>query len=414
MKKIAIIHYSSPPVIAGVELVIKDQADLFIRNGFKVKIISGKGSKYRKDIEYEEIEEINPRNGKYLKMRAKFENGESVLNFDQYKKKLKNKLSKVLSDVDICIVHQALTMHFNFALTAALLEIINENKKINFIHWTHDATYLDKNYKNKFYGFKDQFPWNLITKMYSNIKYISITEFRRKQFADFFNMNINKIINIPNGMKIETFFRLDNEFEKIISDLGLFDCDLIACLPTRIVRRKNLEKAIEIIAEIKKLKLNIKYLITGAQDFQNPDAIHYFNDLKKLSRKLKVENDVIFLSDYVLSNGQKINLENIHILNLYLLSDFLLVPSVLEGFGLQLIEAGLAKTPVICSDILPFQEIAHNDAYIFKLNDSSKVIAKNIINYLEKIPTSRLYRRTIKDYLLDNIYQEKIKPILKG
>ena len=123
---------------------------------------------------------------------------------------------------------------------------------------------------------------------------------------------------------------------------------------------------------------------------------------------------MIFLSDYVLSNGQKINLENIHILNLYLLSDFLLVPSVLEGFGLQLIEAGLAKTPVICSDILPFQEIAHNDAYIFKLNDSSKVIAKNIINYLEKIPTSRLYRRTIKDYLLDNIYQEKIKPILKG
>jgi len=413
MKKIAIIHYSSPPIIAGVELVIKDHADMMASDGYYVKIISGKGTKYRDDIDFELIPEINPRNEKYLKMRGEFEKGKMPKEFESYKNKLKIKLVKALKNIDVCIIHQALTMHFNFALTQALLEIIEENKKIKFIHWTHDATFLDHNYKKKFHRYINQFPWKLITKMYSKVEYISITEFRRKQFAKFFKASGKKIVAVPNGVKIESFFKLDSEFKDIISNLNLFSCDLVACLPTRIVRRKNLEKAIEIIAEMKKLKLNIKYLITGAQDFQNPDSVHYFNDLKKLSLKLGVKKDVIFLSDYKLASGKNFNLEDINIQNLYLLSDFLLVPSVLEGFGLQLIEAGMTKTPVICNDILPFQEIAKNDAYIFKLNDNPKVIAKNIIKYLEKIPTSRLYRRTIKDYLLDNIYQERIKPLLR-
>ena len=413
MKKIAIIHYSSPPVIAGVEFVIKDHVDLFVKDGHEVKIISGKGNKYRKDIEFDEILEINPRNEQYLRMRERFEKGENCEDFEKYKNVLKNKLVRSIADVDICIIHQALTMHFNFALTQALTEIIDENKKIKFIHWTHDATFLDENYSKKFNQYKNRFPWKIITKINPKIQYISITDFRKYQFAKLFGVSSDKISTIPNGVMIENFLKLDGQTCNLISELDLFNCDIVACLPTRIVRRKNFEKAIEIIAQLKKLKLRVKYLITGVQDYQNPDSIDYFNDLEKLILKLDMKKDVIFLSHYKFINGKEYDVKNMNILNLYLLSDFLLLPSKLEGFGLQIIESGLTKTPVICSNILPFGEIAKKDALIFDLNDSAHNIAKNIIDYLEKIPSRRLYRRTIKNFLLENIYKMKIKPLLR-
>jgi glycosyltransferase involved in cell wall biosynthesis len=412
-KKIAIIHYTTPPVIAGVELVIKDHTDLLLKDGYQVKIISGKGNKFRKDIEFAQISEINPRNERYLRMRAKFEQGKNDSHFNEYKNCLKIKLQKELKDVDICIIHQALTMHFNFALTESLIEIIEENTRINFIHWTHDATFLDKNYTKKFLKYKNLSPWKLIYKMHLKIKYVSITEFRKKQFARLFSVSPNKITNIPNGVIIENLFVLNESYEKLISDLDILNCDLVACLPTRIVRRKNIEKAIEIIAELKKSYPKIKYIITGARDFQNPDSIDYFNDLIKLSKKLGVDKDVVFLSELKLSNGKKINLEDIQVLNLYLLSDFLLIPSYMEGFGLQLIESGLTKTPIVCSDILPFREITKNDALSFNLKENPKIIAERIIKYMNDHPSSRLRSRVMREFILEKIYKEKIKPLLR-
>ena len=45
MKKIALIHYSSPPVIGGVEFVLEAQIRFFLEKGFRVKLITGKGEK---------------------------------------------------------------------------------------------------------------------------------------------------------------------------------------------------------------------------------------------------------------------------------------------------------------------------------------------------------------------------------
>jgi glycosyltransferase involved in cell wall biosynthesis len=48
--KIALLHYSSPPAVGGVEEVIKQQALLFRRHGHEVIIISGKGGQLSENI----------------------------------------------------------------------------------------------------------------------------------------------------------------------------------------------------------------------------------------------------------------------------------------------------------------------------------------------------------------------------
>ncbi|MCK5080942.1 MAG: glycosyltransferase, partial [Candidatus Moranbacteria bacterium] len=51
---------------------------------------------------------------------------------------------------------------------------------------------------------------------------------------------------------------------------------------------------------------------------------------------------------------------------LYEQAEIFIFPSLYEGFGLPLIEAMISKTPVICSDIECFQEIAGDAARFYK------------------------------------------------
>ena len=58
--KICIIHYSSPPVIGGVEFVIQAQARLFAGAGYSVKLLTGKGGQIetRENTEVRAVPEI--------------------------------------------------------------------------------------------------------------------------------------------------------------------------------------------------------------------------------------------------------------------------------------------------------------------------------------------------------------------
>lgn len=411
MKKIAIVHYTFLPVIAGVEFFIKDQAILLSNHGFEVKIISGTGKNFHPKIKVDVIPELNSRNSTYLKMRRVFDQGKIPSGFEKEVKKVTKKLKNSLKNIDICIAHQATTMHFNFLLTKALYQLIKENPKIKFISWAHDTTFLDQNYLKKYSKFRNKYPWNLLTKKWSKIKYITISKTRQEQLAKLFKISKNKIKVVSNGIDLISFWQLDKEVKKIFYQEKLYNCDLVGVLPMRIVRRKNIEMALKIIAALKKFVPKIKYIITGALDFQNPDVKEYFFTLKKLRKKLNLEKNVLFLADYKL-NKKRIDLEKLKINQLYLLADFLLAPSKIEGFGMPLIEAAAMKTPIICSDIKIFKEIGKNDVFYFNLKENPIKIAKKILKFLEKISSQRIFRRIIKKYDLENIYQEKIKAIL--
>ncbi|MBI2300477.1 MAG: glycosyltransferase, partial [Armatimonadetes bacterium] len=43
--------------------------------------------------------------------------------------------------------------------------------------------------------------------------------------------------------------------------------------------------------------------------------------------------------------------------DLYALADVVLLPSSTEGFGLPLLEAGLHRVPIVCSDLPALREV---------------------------------------------------------
>ena len=99
--------------------------------------------------------------------------------------------------------------------------------------------------------------------------------------------------------------------------------------------------------------------------------------------------------------------------DLYQISDLLFMPSKQEGFGIPLLEAGMLKLPIACSDIEPFKSIAGKDAFYFSLKDNPKEIAENILAYLGQLQQHRMYRKVFCNYLWDNIYRDLLKPFLE-
>jgi glycosyltransferase involved in cell wall biosynthesis len=117
-----------------------------------------------------------------------------------------------------------------------------------------------------------------------------------------------------------------------------------------------------------------------------------------------------------------INISNKKIISLYQDANLLTFPSFHEGFGLPIIEAQMAGTPVITSKISPMKEVSGNAAHlvdpnsvsdirngILKIIDSSALQnkmreegLKNTERYSVKIVTVKhieLYRKTLEKFI---------------
>lgn len=93
-------------------------------------------------------------------------------------------------------------------------------------------------------------------------------------------------------------------------------------------------------------------------------------------------------------------------------------PSISEGFGLVLLEAGLYKKPVICSDIPIFRELfSDNEVCFFQLNDTQSLVDSINKTYYEKEDFSlNIYNKVVNIYGIKemttkylNLYKELIK-----
>ncbi len=431
--KICIIHYSSPPVIGGVEFVIQAQARLFAGAGYPVKLLTGKGGQIetKENAEVRAVPEITRASErpsarapaeKKIEVKVIPEIGtlEPVIPEDVVFTKLTGKIYKrllaELKGVDFCIVHNCFTMPFNIALTASLHRLATEVKKTRFICWFHDSPFLDPAYKEFLSAIdKDNYPWVLLRTPLKRVKYAAISEFRAAQLSRLFNLNPEKIRAIPDGIDLKGFLDLREQIEFLFGKFNLFEADLVGLTPVRISPRKNIELAIKIISELNRQKVAANLLITAAPDPHKKGCLEYFRSIKDLSRRLKIEDKVIFVSDVkdpVTGKPMKVGMDLLR--DLYRLCDFLLLPSFKEGFGIPLLEAGLFRMPVFCSRISPLRELGEDSINYFGTGEAPEKIAGRIIRFFKRNKTSKMFKKTIRGYTWDSVFKKRIEPFILG
>ncbi len=410
--RIALLHYSCPPVIGGVEEVVRHQAELLARHGHEVLVLAGKGSSFSRNVKTRILPLLWSRSGVVEEARQKLRNNcvEAVPEMRRVSSRIRQSLARHMRSYDVLLAHNVMSMHYNLPLTLALLEMAQEGN-LRVICWNHDSPYFYRNYS----GFLDSAPWNVLKTAFPFLEYVTISESRRKEFSSLYSSSGEspEIRVVPNGVDPVSFFMLHPATVRVAQEQGLFESDFLIVNPSRLHPRKNIEFCIRVVKALLDEGFDARLLVTGAFDPHEENTKNYFEKLRKLSSRLGVKSKVLFMADYAFRAGNDFIHDRAIIRDLYLISDILLLPSVQEGFGIPLLEAGMIKLPVFCSSIPPFRETGGRDVNTFSLNDSPARVARKIISFTSKNRTNRFFRRVMKEYSWESIYSSKLLPLLE-
>lgn len=244
---------------------------------------------------------------------------------------------------------------------------------------------------------------NLLTQTLPGFENVAISPKRQRQFADLTGVKRRQCPVIPNGVEYLRLFKLTKPVRELVRRLGVLHRDVVIIHPTRIVRRKNIECGVRVLAELKKAGHSCLYLVTGAPDPHNAESQAYGDELRCLVKELDVEQEFLFVSE-------RFRVSDADLIGLYNVSDLLFLPSKQEGFGLPLLEAGLFRLPVFCPRLEPMQSILKHNVNLFDLEESAQSIAGKVIQALNNNTGYHARKEVITRYSWERLFDEKIEP----
>jgi glycosyltransferase involved in cell wall biosynthesis len=391
--KIALLHYSTWPEMGGVENMVRDQANMLVNAEHEVTVLTGTGIDTGEGYKLAPLPELAPDFALNKSVRAVLDRGQSDQNFAQYRSLLAETLESILSGVDLTIVHNLFTMHYNLAATRALHDLAPRHK---MIAWTHDltATNTDTALPNP-----TQPPWNLMRTSAKDVAYVATSDLRAAEIKAQLKPLVAPEV-IPNVVDPMRLFGLSPEMRASLLALEIPWRDFVFLLPAKIMVRKNIDFAIGVVKKLREEGRNPLLLITAAKVADSPASEHYGAYLRQ-SLPEDLQTHVIFLSDYFRVQDDTMR-------DLYLLADCLLFPSRQEGFGLPVIEAALHRMPVWCRNIPAYQAL--DGAATFLLDDIAKL--PEAVAWLESQDVFRQLRRCRRLFDPTIVYSKYYEPLL--
>ncbi|SFM68726.1 glycosyltransferase family 4 protein [Thermodesulforhabdus norvegica] len=251
---------------------------------------------------------------------------------------LKIKLYEFIArfNIDLLIVQNALSLPMHVPLALAITELLAETSIPTIAHH-HD-----------FYWERTRFAVNAVQDYIQmafppklpNVQHVVINSLAQEELA--LRTGISSTV-IPNVLDFEHEPDVDWEFTKDFrQEIGLGDEDIIFLQPTRIVRRKGIEFAIELIHELNDPRC--KLVITHPA---GDEGYEYAKFLQEYAREHDVDMRIVdaFVSDKrgIGPNGEK----RYSLWDIYPHADFVTYPSIYEGFGNALLEAIYFKKPLL-------------------------------------------------------------------
>ncbi|HLY26816.1 MAG TPA: glycosyltransferase family 4 protein, partial [Aggregatilineales bacterium] len=279
MKKVAILHYASPPTVGGVEETIAYHARGLADLGYAVRVVTGRGESFDSRVETC----VNPLFGsldaRVLKVKSQLDAGQVSSNYHTLLSDVREGLLAAFDGINCCIAHNIATLNKNLPLSAALASLA-QNQQIKWITWCHDLAWKNPEYLKELH---DGQPWDLLRKVWPNTRYVTVSEDRRGQLADMLGIGPERIAVILPGVDPARFFHWTAETRALVTRSGLLDADGLFLLPARLIRRKNVELALRILAEIRKQSgRDFRLIVSGPPGPHNPANTGYLQELLAL------------------------------------------------------------------------------------------------------------------------------------
>jgi glycosyltransferase involved in cell wall biosynthesis len=259
---------------------------------------------------------------------------------EKYKHRLKDEIRAFVKqfDLDMLIPENANAIPFNIPLALAITEFIMETG-IPVIAHHHDFFWERKRFlRNACWDYlSTAFPPDL-----SCMRHVVLNSSQRHQIS--LRRGVAATI-IPNVMDFHNEPAApDGYADDLREQLGIAPDEKMILQPTRIVQRKGIEHAIELLH---RLEEPVALVISHAS---GDEGHEYYNRVKEYSELMGVKT--VYCSDNVaeergrLSDGRKIYT----LADLYHQADLVTYPSVFEGFGNAFLEAIYYRKPIVVND----------------------------------------------------------------
>jgi len=408
VNRIAFLHYAAPPIVGGVESTIYHHARLLVRRGYQVQVIAGRGESFHPQVAFHQVPEVDSRHPQVLAVGQSLAGGEVSPAFVALRDRLADRLRPLLTGAAACIVHNAITLHKNLPLTAALRRLADE-KVTRFIAWCHDFAWQDALYTPDLHP---GYPWDLLRTPWPGVRYVVVSAHRRERLAALLDLPPNRIAVVHPGVDVGEFLKLEPTTRRWLKELDLLTAAPLMLLPARITRRKNIEFAIRVTAALTRRHPQATLVVTGPPGPHNPTNIAYLESLRALREELGVAERVRFLYEQG-DRADPFHVTDAIIADLYHLADLLLFPSRREGFGIPPLEAGLVRLPVFAADIPPLQESAGHLAHLFDPEGDPEAVAQAIADHLAGDPAYQLKRRVLSQFTWDAVLERHLLPLLR-
>ena len=403
--KIALLHYSSPPVVGGVESVLAHHARLMAKAGHAVTILAGRGNTFDANIPVSILPHLDSRNTEVLAAKAVLDSGKYTPVFNGLRDQIKQELLAELQGFDILIAHNVASLNKNLPLTAAIHAAYRMPGFPHLILWHHDLAWTTPRYRHEMH---DGYPWDLLRTDWGSVTHVVISELRRQELGKLLGIGPASIRVIPNGVDVNTFFKLEAQTIRLVEQLRLLDANPLFLLPVRLTPRKNIELALHVLAELRNEFPQAMLLVTGPEGPHNPANAAYRKKLLALRDELCLQGAAHFLADLTSEF-----MPDAVIADCFRLADALIFPSREEGFGIPIIEAAFSSMPVFCASIPVLNELGGADISYFDPDDEPVTIARQISARLQSEATSRWSRRAKHTYSWDSIFALHISPLIQ-
>lgn len=406
--RVSLLHFSGPPTIGGVEQTIFHHARMLSDLQFTVSVVVGTGDSFDERVPVAVLPEAYSKSPSVLAVKASLDRGVIPPDFIELRSRLMEQLADVLEGQDVLVVHNALTLHKNLPLTAALWELDQAGRLPRLIGWHHDLAWDRPDYRDELHPGA---PWALLRRAWPGAANVVVSRSQRARLARIYAVAEEAIEVVPPGVDPPAFGRWTSRTRRIVDALDLHSADMLLLLPARITRRKNIEYGLRTLEALRRLtRMDCRLIVTGPPGAHNPTNVAYLAELLRLRAALGLEASAHFL--FQLDEDSSVDIDQETLSDLYRLTDALFFPSHDEGFGIPLLEAGLARLPIFCSDIPPFHESGGAEVHFFNRETSPADTARLIVHELESDPAFALRRRVLAEFTWIEIVREHVVPLL--
>ena len=402
--KILMLTWEYPPrIVGGISRVVYDLSQRLIKDGHEVTVVTYKDG----DVPYFEDDK-----------------GVKVYRVDNYMINPNNFIEWI--------------MQMNFNMVAKANEIIAKEGKFDVIH-AHDwlVAYAAKAIKNSYNipivatihateagrnsGIHDETQryindteWMLT---YEASEVIVNSNYMKSELQRLFGLPFEKINVVPNGINLTTFDGIERDYD--FRRRYAMDNEKIILFMGRLVYEKGIQHLIAAMPKILSGYRDAKLIVAGRGGM--------IDELRAEVDALGIGNKVYF-AGYI--NGKDVA-------KMYKIADVSVFPSTYEPFGIVALEAMLAGTPVVVSDIGGLNEIVQHrengmKSYAGNANSLADSIleilydhqlAQNIVkNAKEKVisqynwskiaqDTHYIYQKTINQTVIEMKRREELQQI---